>query len=110
VAGTRGIKGARPSIAANSEKEHGAPRVLPVHADPGTDFDPDEEELIAELIVPPQSELLRQPLMSTDLQGDPEIQIIAVCFGSSDYFKLGIPLNILVFVSGSLFIPVIWQF
>ena len=60
--------------------------------------------------------------------------IIAVCFGASacfatpigyktnlmvfgpgryrfsDYFKLGIPLNILVIVSGSLFIPYIWPF
>ena len=48
------------------------------HVDPETDFDPDEEDLIVELIVPPQSELLRQPLMSTDLQGDPAVQIIAM--------------------------------
>jgi di/tricarboxylate transporter len=65
---------------------------------------------------------------------DPKPFIVAVCFGASacfatpigyqtnllvygpggyrfsDYFKLGMPLNILVWVMGSLFIPVIWTF
>lgn len=48
------------------------------HGEPQADFDPDEEDLIVELIVPSQSDLLRQPLMSTDLQGDPAVQIIAM--------------------------------
>ncbi len=63
---------------------------------------------------------------------DPKPFIIAVCFGASacfatpigyqtnllvyspggyrfsDYFKLGMPLNLLVWVMGSIFIPVIW--
>jgi di/tricarboxylate transporter len=65
---------------------------------------------------------------------DPKPFIIAVCFGASacfatpigyqtnllvygpggyrfsDYLKLGIPLNLLVLVVGSIFIPVIWPF
>ncbi len=65
---------------------------------------------------------------------DPKPFIIAVCFGASacfaspigyqtnllvygpgayrfsDYFKLGMPLNLLVWVMGSLFIPMIWPF
>jgi di/tricarboxylate transporter len=64
----------------------------------------------------------------------PKPFIIAVCFGASacfaspigyqtnllvygpggyrfsDYLKLGIPLNLLVLVFGTLFIPVIWPF
>jgi di/tricarboxylate transporter len=65
---------------------------------------------------------------------DPKPFIVAVCFGASacfatpigyqtnllvygpggyrfsDYFKLGMPLNLLVLVMGSLFIPMIWPF
>jgi di/tricarboxylate transporter len=65
---------------------------------------------------------------------DPKPFIIAVCFGASacfatpigyqtnllvygpggyrfsDYLKLGMPLNVLVLVMGSIFIPVIWPF
>jgi di/tricarboxylate transporter len=65
---------------------------------------------------------------------DPKPLIIAVCFGASacfaspigyqtnllvygpggyrfsDYFKLGIPLNILVILMGTIFIPAIWPF
>jgi di/tricarboxylate transporter len=65
---------------------------------------------------------------------DPKPFIIAVCFGASacfatpigyqtnllvygpggyrfsDYLKLGIPLNFLILIIGSLFIPVIWPF
>lgn len=65
---------------------------------------------------------------------DPKPFIVAVCFGASacfatpigyqtnllvygpggyrfgDFFKLGMPLNLLVLVMGSLFIPVIWPF
>ncbi len=65
---------------------------------------------------------------------DPKPFIIAVCFGASacfatpigyqtnllvygpggyrfsDYLKLGIPLNLLVIIMGSLFIPLIWPF
>ena len=65
---------------------------------------------------------------------DPKPFIIAVCFGASacfatpigyqtnllvygpggyrfsDYFKLGMPLNLMVWVMGSLFIPMIWPF
>jgi di/tricarboxylate transporter len=65
---------------------------------------------------------------------DPEPFIISICFGASacfaspvgyqtnllvygpgnyrfnDYFRLGIPLNLLVLVMGSVFIPMIWPF
>lgn len=65
---------------------------------------------------------------------DPKPFVIAVCFGASacfatpigyqtnllvygpggyrfsDYLKLGMPLNLLVLVAGSLFIPMIWSF
>ena len=65
---------------------------------------------------------------------DPKPFIIAVCFGASacfatpigyqtnllvygpggyrfsDYLKLGMPLNVLVLVMGSIFIPMIWPF
>ena len=37
-----------------------------------------EDDLIVELIVPPLSSLLREPLLSTDLQNDSDIQIIAI--------------------------------
>jgi di/tricarboxylate transporter len=35
-------------------------------------------DLIVELIIPPQSSVLREKLLSTSLQGDPDIQIIAI--------------------------------
>jgi di/tricarboxylate transporter len=44
----------------------------------GVAFDPEEDELIVELVVPPQSTMLRQRLLSTHLQGDPQVQIIAI--------------------------------
>jgi di/tricarboxylate transporter len=37
-----------------------------------------KDDLIIELIVPPMSGLLREKLLSTELQNDPEIQIIAI--------------------------------
>jgi len=37
-----------------------------------------KDDLIIELIVPPLSTLLREPLLSTDLKDDPDIQIIAI--------------------------------
>jgi di/tricarboxylate transporter len=81
--------------------------------------------------------ILLLPIAISAAQGmgvDPKPFIIAVCFGASacfatpigyqtnllvygpggyrfsDYFKLGMPLNLLVWVMGSLFIPVIWPF
>jgi di/tricarboxylate transporter len=69
-----------------------------------------------------------------ELGVDPKPFIISICFGASacfaspigyqtnllvygpgnyrftDYFRLGIPLNLLVLVTGSIFIPVIWPF
>jgi di/tricarboxylate transporter len=69
-----------------------------------------------------------------ELGVDPKPFIIAICFGASacfaspigyqtnllvygpgnyrfaDYFRLGIPLNVLVLVMGSVFIPLIWPF
>ena len=71
---------------------------------------------------------------ATSLGIDPRPLVIGVCFGASacfatpigyqtnllvygpggyrflDYLKLGIPLNILVIIMGTLFIPVIWPF
>ncbi len=81
--------------------------------------------------------ILILPIAISAAQGlgvDPKPFIIAVCFGASacfatpigyqtnllvygpggyrfsDYFKLGMPLNLLVLVMGSMFIPVIWPF
>ncbi len=81
--------------------------------------------------------ILLLPIAISAAQGlgvDPKPFIIAVCFGASacfatpigyqtnllvyspggyrfsDYFKLGMPLNVLVWVMGSLFIPMIWPF
>jgi di/tricarboxylate transporter len=81
--------------------------------------------------------ILLLPIAISAAQGlgvDPKPFIIAVCFGASacfaspigyqtnllvygpggyrfsDYFKLGMPLNVLVWVMGSLFIPMIWKF
>ena len=81
--------------------------------------------------------ILLLPIAISAAQGlgvDPKPFIIAVCFGASacfatpigyqtnllvygpggyrfsDYFKLGMPLNVLVWVMGSIFIPMIWQF
>jgi di/tricarboxylate transporter len=81
--------------------------------------------------------ILLLPIAISAAQGlgvDPKPFIIAVCFGASacfatpigyqtnllvygpggyrfsDYLKLGMPLNLLVWVMGSLFIPIIWPF
>lgn len=44
-----------------------------------------KDDLIVELIVPPLSALLREPLLSTDLQDDPDIRIIAIRSRLSHY-------------------------
>ncbi len=44
-----------------------------------------KDDLIVEVIVPPMSSLLREPLLSTDLQHDTDIQIIAVRTRHSHY-------------------------
>ena len=81
--------------------------------------------------------ILLLPIAISAAQGlgvDPKPFIVAVCFGASacfatpigyqtnllvygpggyrfsDYIKLGMPLNLLVLVMGSLFIPIIWPF
>ncbi|MGD2187892.1 MAG: SLC13 family permease [Desulfobacterales bacterium] len=81
--------------------------------------------------------VLLLPIAISAAQGlgvDPKPFIIAVCFGASacfatpigyqtnllvygpggyrfsDYFKLGMPLNLIVLVMGSIFIPMIWPF
>jgi di/tricarboxylate transporter len=81
--------------------------------------------------------ILLLPIAISAAQGmgvDPKPFIIAVCFGASacfatpigyqtnllvygpggyrfsDYLKLGMPLNLMVWVMGSLFIPLIWPF
>ena len=81
--------------------------------------------------------ILLLPIAISAAQGlgvDPKPFIIAVCFGASacfatpigyqtnllvygpggyrfsDYLKLGMPLNVIVWVMGSLFIPMIWPF
>ncbi len=52
--------------------------ILP-HAEEGIQFSAGmENDLIVELIVPPQSSVLRDKLLSTSLQGDSDIQIIAI--------------------------------
>jgi di/tricarboxylate transporter len=72
--------------------------------------------------------------VALELGLDPKPFIISICFGASacfasplgyqtnllvygpgnyrfsDYFRLGIPLNLLVLIMGSIFIPVIWPF
>jgi di/tricarboxylate transporter len=81
--------------------------------------------------------ILMLPIAISAAQGlgvDPKPFIVAVCFGASacfatpigyqtnllvygsggyrfsDFFKLGMPLNLLVLIMGSLFIPLIWPF
>jgi len=81
--------------------------------------------------------ILLLPIAISAAQGlgvDPKPFIVAVCFGASacfatpigyqtnllvygpggyrfsDFFKLGMPLNLLVLIMGSLFIPLIWPF
>ena len=81
--------------------------------------------------------ILLLPIAVSAAQGmgvDPRPFIIAVCFGASacfaapigyqtnllvygpggyrfsDYIKLGMPLNLLVFLAGTFFIPVLWPF
>jgi len=44
-----------------------------------------KDDLIIELIVPPLSSLLREPLLSTDLKDDPDVQIIAIRSRSHHY-------------------------
>ncbi len=44
-----------------------------------------KDDLIVEVIVPPMSALLREPLLSTELQNDTDIQIIAVRTRHSHY-------------------------
>jgi di/tricarboxylate transporter len=49
------------------------------HAEEGISFGSQKKDLlVVELIVPPQSSLLEERLLSTDLQGDSDIHIIAV--------------------------------
>jgi len=45
-----------------------------------------KEDLILELVVPPKSPLLRERLISTELQNDPDIQVIAIRSRRSHYF------------------------
>ncbi|WP_027362477.1 SLC13 family permease [Desulfospira joergensenii] len=44
-----------------------------------------KDDLIVELIVPPLSEMLREPLLSTQLKNDPDIRIIAIRSRRSHY-------------------------
>lgn len=54
-------------------------RVRLPHASEGIKFGPGlKDDLIVELIVPPQSTILGHRLLSTSLQGDPDVHIIAV--------------------------------
>jgi len=49
------------------------------HAEEGIRFGKGTvDDLIVELIVPPQSPRIRERLLSTDLQGDPDVHIIAI--------------------------------
>lgn len=54
-------------------------RLLPALGEEDLDFGTGlKDDLIIELVVPPMSGLLREPLTSTDLKNDPEVQIIAI--------------------------------
>ncbi len=54
-------------------------QLVPVLGEENLDFGTGpKDDLIIELVVPPMSGLLREPLTSTDLQNDPEVQIIAI--------------------------------
>ena len=44
-----------------------------------------KDDLIVEVIIPPMSRLLREPLMSTDLQSDSDIQVLAIRTRHSHY-------------------------
>ncbi len=44
-----------------------------------------KDDLIVELVVPPLSSLLKEPLLSTDLKNDPDIRIIAIRTRQSHY-------------------------
>ena len=44
-----------------------------------------KDDLIVEVIIPPMSRLLREPLMSTDLQNDSDIQVLAIRTRHSHY-------------------------
>jgi di/tricarboxylate transporter len=49
------------------------------HLDPDLNYSAnDQDSLIVELVVPPQSSLIGERLMETDLQGDPDIHVIAI--------------------------------
>ena len=52
-------------------------QLLPVLGEEDIDFGTGDD-LIIELVVPPMSGLLREPLTSTDLQNDPGVQILAI--------------------------------
>lgn len=56
------------------------------HGAEGISFSDDiADDLIVEVIIPPMSSMLREPLLSTDLQNDADIQIIAIRTRHSHY-------------------------
>ncbi len=55
------------------------------HAGEGIAFGRADDDLIVELIIPPHSSLVRRRLLSTELQGDPQIHIIAIKSRQSHY-------------------------
>jgi di/tricarboxylate transporter len=53
--------------------------LLPAHGEEDLRLGPGrKDDLIIELIVPPMSGMLKEPLLSTELKNDPEVQIIAI--------------------------------
>ncbi|MCG8637456.1 MAG: anion permease, partial [Desulfobacterales bacterium] len=53
--------------------------LLPAHGEEELNLGPGlKDDLIIELIVPPMSGMLKEPLLSTELKNDPEVQIIAI--------------------------------
>ncbi|WP_321491836.1 SLC13 family permease [uncultured Desulfobacter sp.] len=58
-----------------------------VHGDESLTFgSKPEEDLIVELIMPPQSSLLREPLISAELENDADVRIIAIRSRMGYYF------------------------
>ncbi|MCG8683375.1 MAG: SLC13/DASS family transporter [Desulfobacterales bacterium] len=69
------VKGSAEDLVACTQSK----KLLPAHGEENLNLGSGlKDDLIVELIIPPMSRLLREPLLSTELKNDPEIQIIAI--------------------------------